>query len=123
MIKSGLAWLQNQLATYAGEAIMYHAGSTSIEIADAIMGRSIYEIEDAGGATVRAEVTDWLVNPARLSINDQAFEPEPGHRIEQVINGIVRRFEVQHLGSEPCWRWSGPSRNRMRIHTREIPSS
>lgn len=123
MISSGLAWLQEQLAEHAGQEILYHAGRDTIEIDDAVMGDTEYESTDLNGVTMRAQVIDWLIAPDRLVVGGQPIEPEPGHQISQTIEGVERRFEVQSLGSEPCWRWSGPSRDRFRIHTREIPSS
>jgi hypothetical protein len=121
MFTDGLLWLQSQLSAHAGSAIVYHAGQTSIEISDAVLGKSEYETEDGTGAKIRSIVTDWLIAPARLQIDDVQFEPVPGHRIDQTVDGVTRRYEVQNLGAEGCWRFSGPSRDRYRIHVREIP--
>lgn len=124
MVSNGLAWLKQQLTAHAGQAVVYRAGSVEIDIDDAVLGASEYDAEDAAGVTVRVEVVDWLIDPDQLEIDDEPFNPQPGHRIEQTIAGTLRRFEVQNLGRDQgCWRWSGPSRNLYRIHTREIPAT
>lgn len=120
MISNGLAWLQSQLVASAGTAIIYHAGPIAIEIPDAVHGKSEYETHDAAGVVVRAISTDWLIAPARLTSSGEPVEPSPGHRIEHTEAGVTRWYEVQPLGGVMCWRWSGPSHDRLRIHVREI---
>lgn len=121
LIPDALAHLQESIAAAAGQAVTYIAGTseTAIDVEDAIQGRTIYEADDGTGHKVRAQVTDWLIAPSRLSIDEVLHVPEPGDRI---VHGD-RTYEVQKLGTEDCWRWSGPSKDRMRIHTREIPTS
>ncbi len=121
MVSSGLAWLQQQLAANAGQEVVYRAGRETIAIPDAILGNSEYESEDAAGAIVRTVVVDWLIPPNRLTSDDARLEPKPGHQIDHTVDSVTRRYEVQNLGDEGCWRYSGPSRDRLRIHVREIP--
>jgi hypothetical protein len=119
--------LTNAIATLArtcGQAIVYKAGAVSIEIADAILGSSLHESEQATGAMIRVKSTDWLIDPAKLQDEDgDAIEPTAGHYIEHTVSGIKRTYEVNPFGSNPCWRFSEPSRDRYRIHTREIPNA
>ena len=109
-------------AKAAGQAITYIAGSNEIEIADAVLGQTIYESETTPGIKVRSNVIDWLVLIPRLVDDATPIEPAPGHRIVQAIDGVTRTFEVSKLDGEDCYVFSGPSRDRFRIHTREIPN-
>jgi hypothetical protein len=111
------------LARVCGQAIVYKAGAISVSIPDAVLGSSLHESEQATGAVIRVKSTDWLIDPAKLVHNNQAIEPTPGHRIEHTVNGVKRTYEVNPIGSNPCWRFSEPSRDRYRIHTREIANA
>jgi hypothetical protein len=121
-VSNGLSWLQSQLAASAGEAITYVAETNTIEIPNAVFGKSEYESDDGTGLKIRSIVTDWLISPDQLTVDDEPLEPKPGHLIQQIVGSVTRTFEVQTLGDEGCWRWSGPSLDRLRIHVREIPS-
>lgn len=123
LISSGLAWLQSQLAQNAGSAIVYHSGPHEIEIPDAVLGKSMYESQDAAGVTVRSGAADWLIAPGRLTVDGSSIEPQPGDKIVHTLGSTVRTYLVVPLGNEPCWRWSGPSHDRMRIHVQEIAGS
>lgn len=122
MITNGLAWLQSQLAEHASTAVTYVRGTDQIEVPDAVLGKSTFESQDvAGGITARSILLDWLISPSRLEIQGQSIEPAAGDEIWHVSGSTTRRYQVVPLGMEPCWRWSGPSRDRMRIHVQEIP--
>jgi len=111
------------IAKVAGQSVVYKAGAVSIPISDAVLGSSSHDLEQATGAMIRVKATDWLIDPAKLVHNSVAIEPEPGHLIEHTINGVKRTYEVNPFGSKPCYEFSEPSRDRYRIHTREISST
>lgn len=120
LITSALAWLQSQLAEHASTAITYHSGATEIEVPDAVLGKSVYESQDAAGVTVRSNHVDWLIAPGRLVIDDSQVEPQPGDKIVHTSGSTTRTYQVVPMGTDPCWRWSGPSHDRIRIHVQEI---
>lgn len=122
-VQRALAATTRAHARVAGVAIVYGAGSIEIEIPDAVLGNTPTETEDAGGAKLRATQADWLINVSRMVDGDTAIEPTPGHRIVWVDGDRTRTFEVQVLGPEGCYRWSGPTNDRYRIHTREIATA
>lgn len=108
-------------AKVSGQPITYAAGSIEIEIADAILGKTPTELQDAAGAVFRSQVIDWLILRDRMiDADDNPIEPSPGHRISMTADGVIRLFEVQTLDPEGCWEYSGPTNDRYRIHTREI---
>lgn len=122
-VQSALAAASASLARVSGVAVVYQAGGISIAIPDAVPGETPTEIDDIGkGFRVRATVADWLIHVARLVHDGDSIEPMPGHRIIWTDGDRVRTFEVQMLGQDECYRWSGPLHDRYRIHTREIPS-
>ncbi len=122
-VQRALAAAARAHARVAGVAVVYHAGDVEIEIADAVLGNTPTEVEDVGGgAKLRAIQLDWLILVVRMVDGAEAIEPTPGHRIVWEDGDRTRTFEVQVLGTDGCYRWSGPGHDRYRIHTREIPT-
>ena len=109
-------------AAFAGQEIVYHAGTIQVQITDAVQGHTQYESVDENGATLRSRMTDWLIMVASLVSNNQSIEPTPGHRITHSDGTTTRTYEVQKMGDEGCYRFSGPAFTRYRIHVREIPT-
>ncbi len=111
-------------AKAAGQKIVYRAGLKTICIDDAVFGATTAEGTTDVGTTVRSKVTDVLIMVTRLVYEEQAITPTPGHRIEHTVAGVKQTYEVQSLGvNDGCWCYSGPTRDRYRIHLREIPNS
>ena len=110
LLRSGLAWLDQMRAAHLASPVEYHRGAEVAHLS-ATFGRTEYEISDAAGATVSAQVWDFLITAAELG-----FEPEAG----DVIVADGRRHEVMRLGSEGCWRFSDPFGTTYRIHTKHI---
>lgn len=106
------------LYSAAGKPIIYRAGGSATNIGNAIQGSTISELNDLNGVSVRTLQTDWLI-----PISSLPFEPEPGHQIDHVVGDKTFHFEVQNLGTEKCYRISGPLQDRYRIHVRQVGES
>jgi hypothetical protein len=104
----------------AGKPIVYQAGYMEIEIPNALQGSTTAEISDINGVSIRMLQTDWLVPISVMVIDDQPVEPQAGDLIEHFDGEVLHRYEVQNLGTEKCYRISGPLRDRYRIHVRLI---
>ena len=102
----------------AGKPIVYRAGNEDFEIANAVQGATASELNDLNGVSVRTLQTDWLIPISALP-----FEPQPGHLITHQDGSKIFEFEVQNLGTEKCYRISGPLQDRYRIHVRQIGES
>ena len=115
LLRQGSQWLAGMLTQHAASPVTYRRDQVSLEL-QATFGRTEYEVEDGHGLRVGAEVMDFLIAAADFT---QTFtEPEAGDEI--VADGVV--FEVMSLAGQGHWRWSGPHRTAMRIHTKEIGS-
>lgn len=104
----------------AGKPVTYTAGAMVIEIPQALQGSTAAELNDLNGVSVRMLQTDWLVPISALVFEGQPIEPQPGDTIDHTDGDVIYHYEVQNLGTERCYRISGPLRDRYRIHVRTI---
>jgi len=113
ILRHGSLWLLEQMKEHAASPVTYRRGELEAEMR-AVFGRTEYEVADEYGLRVGAQVTDFLIDGEDLS---PAFgEPRAGDRI--IADGAV--YEVMPLGGLRHWRWTGPHRRTMRIHTKEV---
>ena len=113
LLQQGAAWLVGQRSRHMGRRVSYRRGLIAVEIT-ATYGRTEYEIADAYGGRVGAEMTDFLISTTDLA---RSFgRPEPGDRIQ--ADGTA--YEVMDLAGQGCWRWSDPYHASMRIHAKEV---
>lgn len=104
-------WLEARRREHLAEAVTYRRGPISVEL-DATVGRSEFELADAGGILVRSHSVDFLVSAEDLTLGLP--------QLEDVIvrNGVA--YEVHHPGGSPAWRYSDPNRKTFRIHTKVL---
>ncbi len=55
-----------------------------------------------------------------MVLGDAVTLPERGDRIQETHGTATFTYEVTAPGKEPCWRYSDPYRQTLRIHTRQI---
>lgn len=86
----------------------------------AIVGNTRTEVQD-GEAQITERQRDYLIDRTAYVLGGFSTEPKVGDRLEEEVEGAVKRFEVWPLtpGTSP-WSWSDRNRKRFRIHTREI---
>jgi len=100
-----------------GRDVIYRRGGLSAAL-EAVEGKTDAAVDGQYGAVIVERIKDWVVERADLELGGEPAEPEPGDAIE-VPDGETRwRYEVQELSNGVCYRFSGPGRERFRIHTR-----
>jgi len=115
LLASGAAFLHAKLVANASRSVTYRRGATEVTVL-ATIGRTPFRLED-DGVRFRVETRDYLIAPADLGA---LFPPVSGDRIQETVDGVIHTNEVTGPGGEPEWRWSGPDRQRMRVHTTRI---
>ncbi len=111
LLRDSSTWLSQQRRTHLAGDVVYRRGQQAWAV-PATRGHTRYEIEDASGLRVGAQVADFMVLAADLGV-----VPETGDVI--VVDG--HRYEVMPHGQDTrAWRWSDPYRQAYRIHTRAI---
>jgi len=110
LLKTGLAWLEQQRVAHCSSPVEYQRGLDTV-VVQATKGKTDYEVVDDYGATVGSHVVDFLIMADELGL-----KPEPGDVI--VADGY--KYEVMNLGGDGCWRFSDLNLITFRIHTKEI---
>lgn len=110
-LQTASARLAARLKAFASVAVTYRRGEASVPL-QATIGRSEFEEDDGAGATVRVESRDYLVDLADLG---ELGLPQVG----DVIDEGSYSYEVCPQADQPCWQWSGPGHDRLRIHTKQ----
>jgi len=113
LLRQGRQWLEQRRIAHCSSPVTYRRGETELPV-NATLGRTEYEVEDESGLRIGAEVKDFLISDDELT--STFGEPEAGDQI--IADGIV--YEVMSLAGQGHWRWSGPHRITMRIHTKDI---
>ncbi|MCA9178645.1 MAG: hypothetical protein KDB14_29490 [Planctomycetales bacterium] len=119
LLQTGSNWLQDQRKKHITRTVTYRRGVDSV-LAQATVGRTVFEQDDGSGVIVRTEVRDYLIDTADLVLAGQPALPERGDRIEEIESGKKFTYEVMTLGTEPHWRYSDPYRKTLRVHTKHI---
>lgn len=116
LLGKGAAFLHAKLIANASRPVLYRRGAQEATV-QATIGRTLFRFDQDGGVTIRVETRDYLVAPGDLGA---LFPPQSGDQVDETVDGITTTFEVTGPGGEPEWRWSGPDRQRMRIHSKRI---
>ena len=119
LLREGLSWLETQRREHMSRPILYRRGDSAVEVA-ATVGATRYETNGSYGVIVEGEVRDYLIAWEELVFGGAETLPEEGDRIEEDIGGTTHVFEVQDFGTDGCYRFTGPGRQALRVHTRYI---
>jgi hypothetical protein len=115
LLAQASAWLETQRTQHCASVIAYQRGSESIQLS-ASVGRTVFETHDEAGSVLRTESRDYLILAGDLTLG----LPKPGDRIREAQGQQVLVYEVTQFGSEPCWRYSDPYRQTLRVHTKLV---
>ena len=120
LLASGASWLARVQAESEGVPLTY---TTLDGVAHAIRGTP-FDV---------AAVTEQPNAPARFSFTERGYlilrsalaaigvsEPEEGHLITEVIEGVVTTFVVSNRDTEPCWQWGEAQRLRFKVFTKVL---
>lgn len=110
LLGRGAAFLHGKLIANASRTVTYRRGAQEVE-AMATVGRKVYRFDE-----IRIETRDYLIAPVHFADFIPAL-PQSGDQIDETIDGVTTTYDVVGPGGEPEWDWSGPDRQRMRIHT------
>jgi len=120
MLQEGMAWLAAQRKAHMSKTVTYKRGDSSVQIA-ATPGSTVARLPDAYGMEIRVVMRDYLITAADLVLDGQTVEPEPGDQVEEIIGSKTYVHEVTSPGAdEPCWRYSDPYHNTIRVHTKHV---
>jgi hypothetical protein len=120
LIRTGAAWLTDQLKASAGTTITYirttgPTGATLTHSLTATVGNSAFEASTQSGVVERWEARDYIVKA-----DDLAFEPLRGDTIREVVDGVTGVYEVATPRGVPTVHPADAFDTARRIHTKRI---
>lgn len=118
LLRSGLAWLSDQLHAHASRPITYRRGAQQVAL-QATLGRKDFEADTHEGR-LYFRANDFLVRSADLVLGGQSTRPERGDRIDVDFDGSIATFEVLAHDGIPPWEYSDPHQQTLRIHTKKV---
>lgn len=119
LLANGAAWLEQQRAEHLASNVTYRRAQSVLVVA-ATVGKTAFEIDDGQGVIQRIESRDFLVLAADLILDATVTLPQRGDVIEEPAGAVTLLYEVMAPGNEPCWRYSDPYRQSLRIHTKQV---
>ena len=119
LLEKASNWLEDRRTRYAASPVEYVRGAQSAEL-PATVGKTTFEVDDGYGVLVRYESRDFLVQAADLVLDAAPVLPQRGDRIRETQGQQVFVYEVTAPGKEPCWRYSDPYRQTLRIHSKQV---
>ena len=106
LLKTGLAWLTDQLDDHAAEEIVYSRGDQSVQVR-AVIGMKLLRVADVDGG-IRLEYTDLdacIRSDLEFSFDGlEPIEPRRGDRVAVQMPYDEQTFQVEPTDGEPCWR-------------------
>jgi hypothetical protein len=119
LLQTGSQWLGDQLLAHAATEVQYVRGLEQALIR-ATIGKTEFEIENGAGLIERVQTRDYLIKAPQLVLGGSPTLPKPGDRIYETEGTVTLVYEVLSLGTQPCWRYSDPHRQLLRVHTKQV---
>lgn len=116
MLRTGSAWLTDQLKSSAGTLVSYVRGNNTATMS-ATVGRSVFESSSQSGVIEQWESRDFVVKTIELPYG----EPQRGDRIyENLTDGIAHVYEVCSPRGVPLFHYADAFQTAVKIHTKLI---
>jgi hypothetical protein len=96
--------------------VTYRRGGLTARLT-AIEGKTDAVVDSQYGAIIIGRVQDWIVEVQDLLLGGERVEPRAGDQVEVEHGEATLRYEVQELSTGEAYRFHGPGRERVRIHT------
>lgn len=115
LLRSGAAWLANQLKASAGTLCAYKRGNNVAQLTASI-SRSTFESQGSNGVIEAWESRDYLVKTDELPYG----EPRRGDIIVEELDGVATLYEVTAPRGVPIFHYADAFQTVLRIHTKQI---
>jgi hypothetical protein len=115
-------WLTRQREANMTTVVDYsRPGATALTVRlAATPGSTPFQIENGYGVMEQFISRDYLITASDLVLGGFVVQPQPGDRITETTAAGTFVYELMSPGKEPCWRWSDPYRNSIRVHTKQV---
>lgn len=115
LLRSGAAWLANQLKASAGTPCAYKRGGNTAQFTASI-SRSTFESQGQGGVIEAWESRDYLAKTDELPYGI----PQRGDLVIEELDGVATFYEVTAPRGVPVFHYADAFQTVIRIHTKQV---
>ena len=119
LLEIASSWLNDQRRLFMSRPVVYSRGGNSVTVL-ASVGRPKSQTESETDVFESFEAQDFIIRTADLVLGGVLVTPLPGDQINVTQGSQTFVYEIMAEQGEPCWRWSDPYRNAMRVHTKQV---
>lgn len=119
-LSSAMGWLRGTLQDSAGVSVSYVRGAYSVTLTG-VLGQTQFRTSMDGASRLDWSEADVLLRADQLILNSAVVTPLRGDRLTISLNGTSVVFEpMTPENGEPCWRYSDPQREMIRLHLKRV---
>ncbi len=111
--------MHTAIRAVAAVTVTYWRAGQSVSL-DAVVGATVFEIDEGNGVLVSSSARDYLVCASDLVLGGATAEPKRGDRIVETRHGVSSTYEVMGPGGQKAARPSDPYGYAWRIHTKLV---
>jgi len=108
------SWLNKLVSNLPSTEITYKRGATSITITNAVIGKTLFDVQDSYGAVQTDKSTDFIF--AFSEIAATLGKPDRGDTITYTQNDLTYTHEV----ISPEYEFSDAYETLIRVHTKRV---
>jgi hypothetical protein len=122
MLAQAASWLSGVRKANMTTVVTYtRPGTPAANVpVSATIGATTFQIENEYSVLVQFTSRDFLITASDLVLGGAVVQPKPGDCITEAAASGTIVYQVLAPGKEPCWRWSDPYRNTIRVHTKQV---
>lgn len=114
-IRSGAAWLANQLHASASVNVVYRRGSVSHTI-KATLAQTLFESAETGGVVEQWQSRDFIFRTADFPY----AEPQRGDKVLEMLGNVQTVFELAAPRGLPLFRYGDAFHETIRVHSKRV---
>lgn len=119
LLKTGLAWLSDQLKEHNSRPVVYARGEQTVTI-QAVIGKTEYEKRQRDGVQIKVRSRDFIIQRDDLILNGSQIEPRTGDHIFETDGGIVYKYQLLPIDDKNNFSEPDPFRIGYRIHAKYV---
>lgn len=112
-LRSGAAWLADQLKASAAVNVIYRRGAAWHTV-KATLAQSLFESADTSGVVEQWQSRDFIFKTTDFPY----AEPQRGDKVLEMLNGTATVFEVAAPRGVPLFRHGDAYQATIRVHTK-----
>jgi len=120
VLADGLVFFNTVREEQLSQTVQYtRTGFTPFQVL-ATVGSTQQDVMDEAGFRTTARTIDFIISAASLVVSGVKTNPSIGDRIQLVVNGVVKVFEVLDAAGDGHFRWADSYGLMYRIHTKLV---